>query len=100
MWFTDGVVAVERDVKRFEEEGNRYLDGALARMVGSLPPMNLGALRVPGREAWFLVPSRPAWRVPRPKLSVKDSGVHVGRAAGWAATVPVDELEEAPIQSS
>jgi len=66
----------------------------MANLLGALFP-RLGALRVPGREAWFLVPSRPAWRVPRPRLSVKDSGFHVGRAAGWAATVPVDELEAA-----
>lgn len=95
LWFKDGFEATEREAKVFEDKGNRHLDGVLALMVGSLPPMNLGVLRFPGREAWLLVPNRPAWRVPRPKLTVKDSGVHVGRTAGWAATVPVDELQAA-----
>jgi len=93
-WFNhEDLAAVTQEIEEFEEKGNRFLDGALARMVGALHPMNLGALRYPGREAWLLLPGRAAWRVPRPKLTIKDSGVHVGRSAGWSATVPVAELE-------
>ena len=94
LWFVD-LTSIHHEAETFEGQGNTFLDGALARMVGALPPMNLGILRYPGRDAWLLIPGRAAWRVLRPKLTIKDSGVHVGRTAGWTATVPIAELENA-----
>ncbi len=94
LWLAHDIEAVTREMSTFEKEGNQFLDGALARLLGALPPMNVSILRYPGREAWLLVPGRPGWRVPRPKLNVKDSGVLVERRGGWAATVPTVRLEE------
>lgn len=94
MCFAGGPAATIEAVEAFEAEGNRYLDSILAHLLGSLNPLTVGALRVPGRQAFLLAPAHAAWRTPKFEVMTKDWG-HVDRGAAWNETVPVEKLEAA-----
>jgi|NGEPerStandDraft_6_1074524.scaffolds.fasta_scaffold31521_4 hypothetical protein len=78
-------------LRTFEEAGNRYLDGVVARTLGPIQPMNLGHLRYPGRRAFLTAPGRAAFRIPRFRMTIKDSGILIGRGGGWK-TAPIDAI--------
>lgn len=69
----------------FEEEGNRYLDGVVAHILGAMWPVTLGQLRYAGRRAFLTAPGRAAFMRPELTATIKDSGVSVARGAGWAS---------------
>ncbi len=79
--------AVEDALAEFEKGGNQYLDGAVGRMIGALGITNLAAMRYGERRAMLLAPGRAPIALPRLEMTVKDSGVSVGRQPGYAASL-------------
>jgi hypothetical protein len=82
-WIAEDAEAVMAALGKFEDEGNRYLDGVVARLLGSIWPMNLGQLRYPGRQAFLTAQGRAALRTHEIKVTIKDSSVWTDRAGGW-----------------
>lgn len=82
-WIANDAEAVIAALGKFEDEGNRYVDGVVARLLGSIWPMNLGQLRYPGRRAFLTALGRAAVQTHEIKMTIKDSGVRIDRAGGW-----------------
>lgn len=82
LWLTGSPDEEER-ITAFEADGNRYLDATTARLLAATYPLNLGRSRYADRRAFVMAPGRAAYMRPSFKLTVKDSGVRVGRSEGW-----------------
>ncbi len=93
-WVASDPQSVAKEMTDFQSVGNRYLDGTLARLTGVMHPWNLGELRFPGRRVFLTAPHRAAWMQPNFSMTVRDSGVHIGRTGGWK-TAPTTALAEA-----
>lgn len=93
-WVADDVSAIGEAFDAFEEHGNRYLDGAVARLLAAIRPMNLGRLCYSDRRAFLTAPGRAAITTPQPKVTVRDAGLRVERAGGWSSA-PILAITEA-----
>lgn len=93
-WLADDGEAIGATLRGYENAGNRYLDGAVAQIIGAIGRMNLGQLRYSDRRAFLMAPGRAAIMTPKMELSVNDSGVRVGRPGGWK-TAPTEEISNA-----
>lgn len=88
---------VERIVgamQRFEGEGNLVLDRAVASVIGASEGLNVRHLRFADKRPLLSAPGKASIMIANPQMSIKDSGVIVGRNDGWAVA-PVDRIAAA-----
>lgn len=86
-WVVDDTGSVAEALLSFGEEGAKYIDGAIASMIGPLGITNLSHLRFGDDRPFIVAPDRAATALGRLELTVHDWGVQVGRQPGYAATL-------------
>jgi hypothetical protein len=71
-------------MQKFAEEGNPLLDCAVASVIGAAEGLNIRHLRFSERRPYLTAPGKAAITIPNPQMTIKDSGIIVGRNDGWA----------------
>jgi hypothetical protein len=78
-----GAESAVKAMESFAEEGGRFMDCAVARVIGSAEGLNIRRLRFADRRPYLTAEGKAAISIPRTELKVKDSGLLVGRNDGW-----------------
>ncbi len=86
-WLLDDGGEVADALLSFQQEGAKYIDGAVAGMIDPLGVANLSHLRFGDDRPFLIAPDRAAVARSRFELTVNDWGVQVGRQLGYATSL-------------